>query len=135
MDNNSFYTRHMLLQYGRQLISSRRLARYHQLLGAGRALGPVPDEQRRLMVERISREVVDNLISTGSENPVVLEVRQRLDEELGEKFIFQYPPGELDFRIMRQADEGSVEVSSDEKYRIMGKLLDITRETVAETML
>jgi hypothetical protein len=125
----------MLLQYGRQLVSSRRLARYHQLLGTGRALEAVPDEQRRLMVERISREVVDNLVFTGSENPVVLEVRQRLDEELGEKFVFQYPPGDLDFRILRQSDEGAVEVSSDEKYRIMGKLLDITRETVAETML
>ena len=126
-----------MLQYGRQLISSRRLSRYHQLLGigSGREGAPSPDEQRRMMVERISREVVENLIFTGSENPVVQEVRQRLDMELDGKFSFQYPPGELDFKIMRQDPDGPVEVSSDEKHRIMGRLLDITRETVSETML
>jgi hypothetical protein len=137
VENSSFYTRKMLLQYGRQLISSRRLARYRQLLGAGIARddSPSPDEQRGLMVERITREVVDNLIFTGSENPVVQEVRGRLDEALGENFIFHYPPGETDFKIFRKIDGKTREVSSEEKYRIMGKLMEITRRTVMETML
>ena len=138
MDTQSFYTRHMLLQYGRQLISSRRLARYHQLLGKNndsQGMLPSPDVQRRLMVEKIAREVVDNLIFAGSENPVVLEVRERLDQELGEHFVFQYPPGELDFKIFRQEGEELVEVTSDDKHIVMGRLLDITRQTVAETML
>lgn len=87
------------------------------------------------MVERIAREVVDNLIFSGSENPVVLEVRERLDHELGEQFIFQYPPGELDFKIFRKEDDELVEVTADDKHIVMGRLLDITRETVAETML
>ncbi|MDL2307742.1 hypothetical protein LJC48_06955 [Desulfovibrio sp. OttesenSCG-928-C06] len=138
MDTRSFYTRHMLLQYGRQLISSRRLSRYNQLMGlaSGHEQLPAPDVQRRMMVDRISREVVENLIFTGSDNPVVQEVRQRLDDELDGKYLFQYPPGEIDFRIMRQEEDGStVQVSSDEKHRIMGLLLDLTRETVSETML
>ena len=137
MDTRSFYTRHMLLQYGRQLISSRKLARYQQLLGIGSVHGdgPPSEVQRRMMVDRISREVVDNLIFAGSENPVVLEVRQRLNEVLGETLVFQYPPGELDFRVLRKGPEGLTEISSDEKHKVMGKLLDITRETVAETML
>jgi hypothetical protein len=127
----------MLLQYGRQLISSRRLARYHQLLGAGaaRESSLSPEEQRELMVERITREVVDNLIFTGSENPVVLEVRGRLDQALGEKFIFHYPPGSLDFKILRKIEGGTQEVPPEEKHRIMGRLVEITRQTVAETML
>ena len=137
MDTKSFYTRHMLLQYGRQLISSRRLARYHQLLGtdARRDDKQSPELQRQFMVERISREVVDNLIFAGSDNPVVLEVKQRLDDSAGEKYTFKYPPGELDFRIFRESPAGLVELSSNEKHQVMGKLLDITRETVAETML
>lgn len=137
MDTTSYYTKNMLLQYGRQLISSKRLARYYRLLDEahGPGEGPPPDEQRRLMVERITREVVDNLIFTGSENPVVQEVRARMGEALGERFIFHYPPGEMDFRILQQTPQGDVEVSSDEKHRIMGKLIDITRETVSATML
>ena len=87
------------------------------------------------MVERISREVVDNMIFAGSDNPVVLEVKERLDHELGEQFIFQYPPGELDFKVFRKKGDELVEVTSDEKHIVMGRLLDITRQTVAETML
>lgn len=87
------------------------------------------------MVERISREVVDNMIFAGSDNPVVLEVKERLDHELGGKFVFQYPPGEIDFKIFREEGGELVEVTSDEKHIVMGRLLDITRQTVAETML
>lgn len=87
------------------------------------------------MVERIAREVVDNLIFAGSENPVVLEVKERLDHELGERFVFQYPPGEIDFKIFRTDGDELIEVTSDEKHIVMGRLLDITRQTVAETML
>jgi hypothetical protein len=128
----------MLLQYGRQLVSSRKLIRYRELLGQGGGLGespPAPEEQRKFMVERITREVVDNLIFAGSENPVVLEVRDRLDTELGENFVFQYPPGETDFRIFRKKDEKLEEIVADERHMVMAKLWDITRKTVAETML
>ncbi len=129
--------RHMLLQYGKQLVSSRRLARYHQLLGLGGGQGESvpPDVKRRLMVERISREIVDNLIFSGSENPIVLEVRQRLNESLGEELIFQYPPGELDFKILRSGPDGPRALPPDEKHRIMGKLWDVTLQTVNESML
>ncbi len=96
---------------------------------------PSPDTQRKLMVERITREVVDNLLFAGSDNPVVLEVKERLDAETGESFVFQYPPGEIDFKIFRSKDGSLEELRGDEKHVVMGKLLDITRQTVAETML
>lgn len=137
MDGGSFYTRHMLSQYGRQLVSSRKLIRYQRLLGLreGKDAWPQPEEQRALMVERITREVVDNLIFAGSDNPVVREVRDRLDQEMKGRFIFQYPPGEIDFKIFRQQGAVLEEVSADDKQIIMGRLWDITRKTVAETML
>ncbi|MDL2314431.1 hypothetical protein LJC36_05575 [Desulfovibrio sp. OttesenSCG-928-C14] len=136
MDTRSYYTRRMLLQYGRQLISSRRLARYQQLLGLGRSEeGISPLEQRSLMVDRITREVIENLIFTGSTNPVVLEVKDRLKDEFGDDLTFYYPPGSLDFRIVRGEGEEQKEVSADEKRKIMEKLLDITHETVSCSML
>lgn len=137
MDTQSFYTRHMLLQYGRQLIASRRLARYTQLVGgnSGNRGRPAPEVQRQLMVERISREVIDNLLFAGSDNPVVLEVKERLEQEIGERLIFQYPPGEIDFKIFRETGGEAAELAPDEKHIVMGRLLDITRRTVAETML
>ncbi len=135
--SNSYYTQHMLLQYGRQLTTARRLARHRQAMRL--ASGPdddVPHEVRRkLMVERVTAEIVDNLFLTGSDNPVVHEVKERLNNALGETFTFRYPPGELDMRIFREGESGPVEVSPAEKIQIMGKLWTIAQETVSTTML
>ncbi len=137
MNTQSFYTRNMLHQYGKQLVSARRLARYRQLMGnaSPQGVGPPEDVRRRLMVERIAREIVDNLIFSGSENPVVQEVKQRLGSAMGMELEFYYPPGELDFKIIKITPEGPREISHEEKHLVMGKLWDITLETVNETML
>ncbi len=137
MNTQSFYTRQMLLRYSRQLVAARRLARYDQLLGRSARHAPEEAEaKRRAMVERISREIMENLIFSGSDNPVVQEVQARLSEELGEEYIFRYPPAEQDFQIFRTASEGGeVELSQGEKQAVMGQLWDLTLRTVDATML
>ncbi len=135
---SSYYMQHMLLQYGRQLMTARRLARHRQAmrLAGGFAPEPSPEEKRRLMVSRVTSEIVENLLLTGSDNPVVTEVKERLNEALGEEVFFRYPPGELDMLIFRKGEDGSeTEVPSEEKGRIMGLLWRIAEETVNETML
>ncbi len=137
MTTQSFYTRQMLLQYGKQLVAARRLARYDQLLGRGlQSNADAVAVKRRQMVERIAREIMDNLIFSGSENPIVQEVRDRLAEEMGEQFTFRYPPAEQDFKIFRSGPEGQeVELGAAEKQRLMGQLWDVTLRTVDATML
>ncbi len=134
---NSYYMQHMLLQYGRQLTTARRLARHRHAmrLASGDDGGPSPEQKRSLMVDRITSEIVENLLLTGSDNPIVQEVKDRLNLELGEEITFRYPPGELDMRIFRQGEGGPEEVSPEEKSRIMGKLWVIAQETVDSGML
>jgi hypothetical protein len=134
---NSFYMQHMLLQYGRQLTIARRLARHRQIMGlaGGRGAGDPPEVRRNAMVERISAEIVDNLFLTGSDNPVVHEIRERLNNALGERFSFRYPPGELTIQVFRERPTGPEEVSPEEKNVIMERIWTITRETVDATML
>ena len=135
---SSYYMQHMLLQYGRQLTTARRLARHRQAmrLTAGYVPEFSPEEKRRQMVGRITSEIVDNLLLTGSDNPVVTEVKERLNEALGEEIIFRYPPGELDMLVFRlNAESLEEEVEPAEKGRIMGLLWQIAEETVCRTML
>ena len=137
MNTQTFYTRQMLLQYGRQLVAARRLARYDQLLGKSKQM---EDEavrvHRRVMVERVAREIMENLIFSGSENPVVREVRETLDQEMGARYVFRYPPAGLDLQIFRLNEEGEErEVSADEKQAVMSRLWDVTLRTVDATML
>ena len=137
MDTQSFYTRQMLLQYGRQLVAARRLARYDQMTGRGGDRDPTAAEiKRQAMVERVAREIVENLIFSGSDNYIVREVQERLIEELGEELVFRYPPADQDFKIFRVDDDGQeAELSGGERQAVMGRLWDVTLRTVDATML
>jgi hypothetical protein len=88
------------------------------------------------MIERVAREIMENLIFSGSENPIVLEVRKRLSEEVGEDLIFRYPPAEQDFQIFRTGGQGfETELAPGEKQAVMGRLWEVTLRTVDATML
>lgn len=91
---SSYYMQHMLLQYGRQLTTARRLARHREAMRLAGVFtpDPAPEEKRRLMVRRVTSEIVENLFLTGSDNPVVTQVKERLNEALGEEILFRFPP-------------------------------------------
>ena len=146
----SFYYRNMLLQYDRQLVAARRLARIRpgaELAAAASTLARQTDEEptddseapaetrRRLMVEHIARELLENLLFTGSDNPIVQEIRQELDHRLNGHFSFWYPPGEVDVRIARENPEGAHELNDEERRAVLTELWDITLAKVDATML
>ena len=137
MDTSSFYMRNMLHQYGRQLVTSRRLARYHQVLRANAGVEPElsPEMRRKIMVERVSRELFDNLLFTGSDNMVVEDVRNELAHVLGTGLAFRYPPGQLDMTITRDGPDGPKEVSPEEKALILAQVWKIILARVDATML
>lgn len=133
---HTFYTKNMLAHYGKQLVSARRLARYEHLVGRQMPPEDAALFRRKAMVERITHEIVENLIFSGSENPVVDDVRQQLEQQLGKRIEFQYPPGSLDYRIYVLADSGERhEVTGHNKDEIMLALWDVTLKTVDATML
>lgn len=137
MTTQTFYTRQMLLQYGKQLIAARRLARYEESLGrAQQANTEAALARRHSMIERIAQEIMDNLIFSGSDNAIVQEVKERLSKELGAAFVFRYPPADRDFKIFRLDDRGEErELPEREKQTVLNHLWDITLRTVDATML
>lgn len=131
----SFYFRNMLLQYDRQLVTARRLARLKAELRDQMPASIPAETKRRAMVEHVARELLDNLLFTGSDNPVVREVRQELNHTLHGEYSFRYPPGEVDVRIFREEPEGSRELTSEERKNILAALWEITLAKVDATML
>lgn len=147
----SFYFRNMLLQYDRQLVTARRLARIRPGTEAAPALAETEQQaearqpgedgettaeaKRRIMVEHVARELLENLLFTGSDNPIVEEVRQELDQKLEGRYTFWYPPGEVDVRIVRESPEGRHELTSEERKEVLAALWDITLAKVDATML
>lgn len=128
----------MLRTYGKQLTSAKRLARFKRALvlsGAQDQLTISREAKRKELVERISQEVVENLLVNGQENPVVNGVLEDLEQDLGEKVLFDYPLDGGEVQILRQTEEGAKEVGPEDKMRILRRLWEITLDMVDGTML
>ncbi|MBU1042719.1 MAG: hypothetical protein KKF77_16640 [Proteobacteria bacterium] len=128
----------MLRTYGKQLTSAKRLARFKRALvlsGAQDQLTISREAKRKELVERIAQEVIENLLVNGQENPVVNGVLEDLEQDLGEKVLFDYPLDGGEVQLLRQTEEGAKEIDPDEKMRILRRLWEITLDRVDGTML
>lgn len=128
----------MLRTYGKQLTSAKRLARFKRALALSGAQDMVSisrEAKRKELVERIAQEVIENLLVNGQDNPVVSKVLTDLEQELGERVLFDYPLDGGEVQILRQTPDGPQEVIPEEKMRIMRTLWEITLSKVDDTML
>lgn len=128
--------RRMLRTYGKQLSTARRLARLRLAVGGiGEGDEAARAARRRMLVEQVAREVVENLLAAGSENEVVQEIRRELQDELGMPMEIIYPPDEVGVKIFL-LDEGAMrEARPEEQAAVMARLWEITLEKVSDTML
>ena len=128
----------MLRTYGKQLTSAKRLARFKRALAVSGAQDLVTisrEAKRRELVERISQEVIENLLVNGEENPVVSGVLEDLEQDLGERVLFDYPLDGGEVQILRLTEDGAQEVGPEDKMRILRRLWEITLDRVDGTML
>ena len=130
------HVRKMVRTYGKQIGIARRIAR-HRLatLGVDEGEAAARAARRRVLVEQVAREIVENLLATGSENEVVGEIRLRLREALGVDVEIVYPPDEPGMRVFLLEEGMMREAKNDEGAAVMTKLWEIALETVNETML
>ncbi len=139
MSATAYDVRNMLRTYGKQATTARRLARYRRMLRAagGEDEATISREaKRRELVERVTAEIMENLIVTGSENPVVADIKEQIEEEFGERFLYAYPPEEQDLQIFVLRDAvPPVELRGEERTMFLQKLWEVALEKVDETML
>ncbi|MBE6441190.1 MAG: hypothetical protein E7022_02505 [Desulfovibrio desulfuricans] len=127
----------MLQGYEQQLLAARRLARFRvrRRLAAGENPNdPDPSVNRREMVEKVARELYETLIYTGSDNPVVEDIRRELGREVGQEVQFTYPPGGR-LRIVGQGPDGLEALPEDKLRASRNALWRITRQKISESML
>jgi hypothetical protein len=129
----------MLRTYGRQVTTARRLARYRRSLKAAGAEDEVrisQEAKRRELVGRVAAEIVENCIVTGSDSPIVEEIKAELEEDLGYPLLFAYPPEEQEMLLFRiDAETGHEEIVGEEKAVVFKRLWELALEKVDETML
>jgi len=134
-----YQVRAMLRTYGRQVTTARRLARYRRSLQAAEAEDEVRisrEAKRRELVGRVAAEIVENCIVTGSDTPVVEDLKAELEEELGFPLLFAYPPEDQEMRIFKvEAANAPEELTGEVKTAVFKRLWELALEKVDETML
>ena len=139
MTATTYPVRAMLRTYGRQVTTARRLARYRRSLQAAEAEDEVRisrEAKRRELVGRVAAEIVENCIVTGSDTPVVEDIKADLEEELGFPIVFAYPPEDQEMQIFKVApDSDPVAIVGEERAAVMRRLWELALEKVDETML
>lgn len=138
MTANPANVRRMLRTYGKQLTSAKRLARFRRALKMSQAQDEVSisrQAKRRMLVERIAQEIIENLIVSNTDNPVVGEILDQLQRDFGERFMFEYPLDGGDVQLLRDSENGPMEITGEEKHHVLKRLWEITLVKVDETML
>ncbi len=139
MTATTYPVRAMLRTYGRQVTTARRLARYRRSLQAAEAEDEVRisrEAKRRELVGRVAAEIVENCIVTGSDTPVVEDIKADLEDELGFPIVFAYPPEDQEMQIFKVApDSDPVAIVGEERAAVMRRLWELALEKVDETML
>ena len=136
MTASSANVRTMLRTYGKQLTNAKRLARFRQALGAAQPSDDVARQaKRRELVERIAREIIENLIVSSTRSAIVAAILQQLELEFGYEYIFEYPVDGDDVQILRETPQGPLEVTGSERNKVMRRLWEVTLSKVDDTML
>ncbi len=133
-----FQVQNMLRVYDRHLDQGRRMARYRMLLqrsSPGDMVNLSQEARRKQLVEKIATEIMDSLMVSGSNNPVVLDIKRDLQREFGYEMEFRYLPLEPEMQILRKDGEDLIEVAGEEKTAILERFWRITLDKVSETML
>lgn len=128
----------MLHTYGKQLTSAKRLARFRRalMLSGGQDQVDISREaRRRELVQRIAKEIIENLIVNGSHSQVIREILDQLEFEAGNKVMLDYPLDGGDVRLLMETKTGPRELTGDEKNRMLKRLWEITLAKVDDTML
>ncbi len=143
MDASNLHFRLMLQQYETQLVVARRLSRYRRakLIQSGYT-PPDPQRQRKAIVLRVARELYGLLLSTGTDNPMVETITEKLSAALEVNVVLTYlapmPFMDEHLRFMRQGEGENaplVPLSQADQMKAMHLLWKFTLETVDESML
>ncbi len=133
----------MQKHYELQLLTARRLARHRhkRMLELGLE-SPDPVEQRKLAVKRVAQELYERLIFTGSDNPMVDDITEKLGVAMGSDILLTYPaPAPLreeHLRLLRQPEdkqEPPTPLSEAEQAKALHLLWKITLQTVNDSMV
>ncbi|MDQ7033054.1 MAG: DVU0524 family FlgM-associated protein [Desulfonauticus sp.] len=138
MTIKTYLANNVLYEYKKELNQTRRIARLKRILRQNNQdyVSISSQAKRRQLVEQISKEIIENFLTSETNNPIVLEIKSDLEKEMQKQLVFKYAPsnGE-ELYILEKTDKDLKPVSREEKNQILQKLWELTIKKVDQTML
>jgi nicotinamide mononucleotide adenylyltransferase len=136
---NSSMLRNMMRSYDQQIGSGQRIERVKKYLTplsqTGDTVSISKDARRNELVERVSHEIIDNLLGSESSNPVVQEIKQQINEEFSSELLFSYPMDGSGLQIFERHSEGTTQLTDGDRDKVLARIKKITQEKVDKTMV
>ncbi|PIE68989.1 MAG: hypothetical protein CSA21_04755 [Deltaproteobacteria bacterium] len=144
MTIRTYMLKQMMRSYDRQIDQGHRLESIQKYLApftqkgthqANDSQDTTSLQKHDQLVEQISREIIDNLIASGSTNPVVGEIREQLNQEFPDRLLFSYGIPDNELNIVHIEGTASTTLSPEERDKVMVRIWEITREKVGSTII
>ncbi len=137
MTINNQFVQNMLQTYDRQMDTGRRLNRLRKYLrkSSEKDSSEQTEAKRRKTIQKVASEIVENLLTSKSDTPLVQEIKSQMEKELGSPLIFYYPPNGEEMQILKGSPKEHAELSEKEKEKLMRTLWETTVKIVNRTML
>jgi hypothetical protein len=135
---NPFLVKSVVRTYDQHQDTGRRIARFQKYMdraGQGDSVSISKEAKRKQLVEKVAREIVDNLIGSDSSNPVVKDIKDQLSKEFGDDVVFRYPSDGGGLQVLKNTESGVAELTNGEKDAFMQRLWEVAMTKVNETML
>jgi hypothetical protein len=139
MTIHSYLLKNRMRSYDRQIGNAQRLERIRKYLAplteeiqGGERHG---QDKRDRLIQQISREIMDNLLASGSTNPIVREIKEELDREFPERLFFSSNISDNELKIMRVTGNTTITLPPEDREKVMERVKEITREKVDRTII
>ncbi len=136
---HSYMLKNMMRSYDRQIDNGQRLERIKKYLtpltGESRGTDRFEQDKRERLVQQISREILDNLLGSGSTNPIVQEIKDELDREFPDGIFFSYGISDNELKIMRVTGNRTITLPPEDRDKVMERVKEITRKKVDRTII
>jgi hypothetical protein len=136
---HSYMLKNMMRSYDRQIGNGQRLERIRKYLAPlteeNQGTDRIGQGKRDRLIQQISREIMDNLLTSGSTNPIVQEIKEELDREFPEGLFFSYGISDKELKIMRITGNKTITLPPEDRDKVMARAKEITREKVDRTII
>ncbi len=92
------------------------------------------DLNYKLLVEKVAKELYQNLLFTKSQNITIKQIKDELNEIFDKKITFKYQALTNKISVYEESEQGILELHNEEKDIILNKLWQITLIKVSDTM-